>query len=127
MGEAGVSSLLNSSDTRVARRSFYGVAPDVSPFPDVQERREVIVWSESVPSFESAHRAAVEKDSFSAFDVIAARLHGSAAQGSAIAGVNVDVFAPQTLRAVIRITVADDGRTAVKTGEIFAATLKPAG
>ena len=52
------------------------------------------------------------------------RLHHAAAALSAIPWILIDVLAPETVRAMIGIPVADDERPAILTRKIFHALLK---
>lgn len=52
------------------------------------------------------------------------RLHETAAGGSPIAWINVYVFAPQTVRAMIRVPIAPDFSSAVLAGKILNCSLE---
>lgn len=52
------------------------------------------------------------------------RFHHTATGGSAVAGIDIDMSAPETFWAMIGITVSCDGGTTISADEIFDVALE---
>ena len=66
----------------------------------------------------------MDDDVFSGFYLNSHGFHEPKTCCQAVAGLHVNVLAPQTLRAVVRIAVPANKETAPFTGEIFLGTLE---
>ncbi|OGZ41424.1 MAG: hypothetical protein A3F85_01675 [Candidatus Ryanbacteria bacterium RIFCSPLOWO2_12_FULL_44_26] len=66
----------------------------------------------------------MENGVFSAIELHAHGIHRSLTLRLTVAGIHVNVFAPQTLRTVIRVTASAHKETAPFADEIFLGTLK---
>ena len=71
--------------------------------------------------------ASVEDEISAVFYLHANRLHHAAARVLPVAGMNVDMLAPEALRAVVGVTVAKNNLAAMVAGKIFNLSLEFAG
>jgi hypothetical protein len=85
---------------------------------------EIIMRGGLVAFFQTAARAAVDDAINATFDLHPDRFHQTLTGGIAVTGVDVDMLAPQAVRAVIGITAAGDLLTAVFAHKIFNSTLE---
>jgi hypothetical protein len=85
---------------------------------------EIIAIRDLVFSLKSAFDAAMENNIFLTFFLSGDGFHKAPAHFSAIAGEYIDMFAPETLRAMIGVSVPSDSNPALFAGKIFSGALK---
>jgi hypothetical protein len=68
-----------------------------------------------VPAFQTA----LGQNIFSFFQLDVNRFHQSATGGGAVAGIDINVLAPKTIRAMVGVPIAFNFRPAILTGEVF--------
>lgn len=91
---------------------------------DLKDGTEVILRHGLVLPFKTASRATVHDDPYPLFKFCSYRFHKSPANRGPIAGMHVNVPAPKTTWAVIRIAVAVHHTSAIPANKIFFRTFK---
>ena len=91
---------------------------------ELQNSVEAVVLRHLVSLLKTARDTAMENSVFSALLLHAHGLHESLALRFPIAGVHVNVLAPQTVGTVIRVAVTPHNKTALFAGEILSGALK---
>ena len=91
---------------------------------ELQNDVEVVVLRHLVSFLKTARDTAIENGVFSALELHAHGFHESLTCRLAVAGIHVNVFAPQTLRTVICVAASAYKETAPFAGEVFLGTLE---
>jgi len=85
---------------------------------------EVVILRYLVPLLETARDATMKNGVFSTLEFYTHGLHESSAHCLTIARIHINVFAPQTLRAVVSVTTTLHKETALFTSEVLLGTLE---